>query len=60
MLSFLIAGHTKFSVNWCFGLFKREFSWTCISDDRKKYLFKEVRQFCRQGTEELVCPDPEI
>ena len=24
-LSFLIAGHTKFSLDWCFGMFKSQF-----------------------------------
>ena len=30
-LSFLIAGHTKFSPDWCFGMFKRQFSSTKVS-----------------------------
>ena len=34
-LSFLVAGHTKFSPDWCFGLFKRTFRRTkvdCLGD----------------------------
>ena len=34
-LSFLVAGHTKFSPDWCFGLFKRTFRRTkvdCLND----------------------------
>ena len=34
-LSFLIVGHTKFSPDWCFGLFKRAFRRTkvgCLDD----------------------------
>ena len=34
-LSFLIVGHTKFSPDWCFGLFKRRFRHTrvgCLDD----------------------------
>ena len=30
-LSFLIVGHTKFSPDWCFGLFKRKFRHTKVS-----------------------------
>ena len=29
-VSFLIVGHTKFSPDWCFGLFKQAFRWTKI------------------------------
>eukprot|EP00745_Piridium_sociabile_P037683 TRINITY_DN68672_c0_g2_i5.p1 TRINITY_DN68672_c0_g2~~TRINITY_DN68672_c0_g2_i5.p1 ORF type:complete len:101 (+),score=14.05 TRINITY_DN68672_c0_g2_i5:1-303(+) len=29
-LSFLVAGHTKFSPDWCFGLFKRTFRRTKV------------------------------
>ena len=31
-LSFLIVGHTKFSPDWCFGLIKRRFRRTSVSD----------------------------
>jgi hypothetical protein len=34
-LSFLIVGHTKFSPNWCFGLFKQVYRRTkigCLED----------------------------
>ncbi|RUS75815.1 hypothetical protein EGW08_016407 [Elysia chlorotica] len=37
-LSFLIAGHTKFSCDWCFGLVKRKFRKTrvdCLADMEK-------------------------
>ena len=30
-LSFLVTGHTKFSPDWCFGLFKRLFRRTPVS-----------------------------
>ena len=30
-LSFLVVGHTKFSPDWCFGLFKRKFRHTKVS-----------------------------
>lgn len=29
-----------------------------LDDDRKRYLFKEIRPFCRPGTEDLVAPEP--
>lgn len=31
ILSFLVVGHTKFSPDWCFGLFKRKFRRTKVS-----------------------------
>ena len=31
LLSFMLAGHTKFAPDWCFGLFKRKFRRTRIS-----------------------------
>ena len=30
-----------------------------FSLQRKKYLFKEIRQFCLEGTEDSVAPEPE-
>lgn len=30
-----------------------------LSVDRQKYLYSEIRQFCRPGTKDLVCPIPE-
>lgn len=32
---------------------------TGLSQDRKQYLFREIRQFCKPGTEELVGPAPQ-
>ena len=29
-----------------------------LSEERKNYLFREIRQFCRPGTENLVAPAP--
>jgi hypothetical protein len=29
-----------------------------LSDSRKEYLFKSIREYCRVGTEDLVCPKP--
>lgn len=29
-----------------------------LDDDRKRYLFREIREFCRPGTEDLVAPAP--
>ena len=29
-----------------------------LSEDRKRYLYREIRQFCRIGTEDLVAPAP--
>ena len=29
-----------------------------LDDDRKRYLFREIRPFCRPGTEDLVAPEP--
>ena len=29
-----------------------------LSQERKQYLYREIRQFCKQGTEELVGPAP--
>ena len=29
-----------------------------LDEDRKKYLFNEIRQFCKEGTEDLVAPNP--
>ena len=30
-----------------------------MTQDRKEYLYKEIRKFCRPGTEDLVAPKPE-
>lgn len=27
--------------------------------DRQDYLFNQIREFCRPGTEDLVCPAPQ-
>ena len=27
-----------------------------LDRDRRNYLFKEIREFCKPGTEDLVCP----
>ena len=32
---------------------------TGLSEQRKNYLFKETRKYCRQGTEDLVVPNPD-
>ena len=35
MLSFLVVGHTKFSPDWCFGLFTQAYRWAkigCLED----------------------------
>ena len=29
-----------------------------LDNDRKRYLFREIREFCRPGTEDLVAPAP--
>ncbi len=29
-----------------------------LSDERQWYLYKEIREFCRDGTEDLTCPLP--
>jgi len=29
-----------------------------LSEERQNYLFREIRQFCRSGTEDLVAPAP--
>lgn len=29
-----------------------------LSNDRKNYLYREIRQFCKHGTEDLVAPAP--
>ena len=29
-----------------------------LTDDRKRYLYREIRQFCKPGTEDLVAPAP--
>ena len=29
-----------------------------LSDERQHYLFSQIREFCRTGTEDLVCPPP--
>ena len=29
-----------------------------LSEEHKNYLFREIRQFCRPGTENLVAPAP--
>jgi len=30
-----------------------------LENKRKKYLFNEIRQFCRDETKDIVCPKPE-
>ena len=30
-----------------------------LSEQRKSYLFKEIRKYCQKGTEDLVAPNPE-
>jgi len=32
---------------------------TGLSQDRKQYLFRDIRQFCKPDTEELVAPAPQ-
>ena len=32
---------------------------TWLSEQRKSYLFKEIRKYCRKGTEDVVAPDPD-
>ena len=29
-----------------------------LSDERRNYLYREIRQFCKPGTEDLVAPVP--
>ena len=29
-----------------------------LDAERQRYLFKEIRQFCKPGTEDLVAPSP--
>ena len=29
-----------------------------LSDERKLYLYREIRPFCKRGTEDLVAPAP--
>ena len=29
-----------------------------LTDNRKRYLYREIRQFCKPGTEGLVAPAP--
>ena len=29
-----------------------------LDEDRKQYLYREIREFCRTGTEDLVAPTP--
>lgn len=31
-----------------------------LSTARQQYLFKEIRQYCREGTEDTVCPQPQL
>ena len=31
---------------------------TGLDAERKAYLFKEIREFCREDTKDVVCPDP--
>ena len=31
---------------------------TGLDENRQNYLYKEIRQFCRPGTEDIVCPKP--
>ena len=32
---------------------------TGLSEQRKSYLFKEIRKYCLNGTEDLVAPNPD-
>ncbi|MCG8625900.1 MAG: hypothetical protein MJE68_28370, partial [Proteobacteria bacterium] len=29
-----------------------------LSLERQQYLFEKIREFCREGTKDLVCPNP--
>ena len=29
-----------------------------LTEERKNYLFREIRQFCKPGTEDIVAPAP--
>ena len=29
-----------------------------LTEERKRYLFREIRQFCKPGTEDIVAPEP--
>lgn len=29
-----------------------------LSDNRQEYLYKSIREYCRPGTEDFVCPEP--
>ena len=30
-----------------------------LSEERKLYLYREIRQFCKPGTEDIVAPAPQ-
>ena len=61
-LSFLIAGHTKFSCDWCFGLLRREFKRTRVDslgdmeDVVKDSARGNIAQFCGNERGEVFVP----
>ena len=60
MYSFLVVGHTKFSPDWCFGLFKHLFKRTRvrsmgeIADDVEKSAVCNVAQMVHREDSEVV------
>ena len=56
-LSFMLVGHTKFSPNWCFGLFKKKFWMTkvnCLDDLAHVGPVNEVQLGVSQSGESVV------
>ena len=52
-LSFFIVGHTKFSPDWCFGLFKRKFRRTKVSSLNS--IARTVDESAQCNKAQLVC-----
>lgn len=73
LYSFLIADHTKFGPDRCFGLIKKSYKVSYVyslatlpptvkpdglAEERKRYLYREKRPFCKPGTEDILAPAP--
>ena len=54
-LSFLVVGHTKFSPDWCFGLFKRAYRRTAVGS--LKGIAQVVNESAQCNTVQLVTTD---
>ena len=54
-LSFLVVGHTKFSPDWCFGLFKRHYRRTKVGSLRS--LAQVVNESAECNFAQLVCDE---